>query len=457
MEQAATAKAPGFLEKSFTLRDALSWFGVLLALLVLGAHYFRAGNSLMVAALAVVCLLHFGKAAWKRLVVGAFLAFGAVEWAMSISALIQLRLFLGLPWVRGAAILGAVGFLTALAALHCLGKGKKSLPEGREDAELAMTASFLVVFGLAYAIRLQNPGVLVLERLFPLWGGIELALLAWYAASITGGLLSKRSRRTRKMAWMFFSLVFFAQLALGLFGIPALRTLENAHLPIPGMVIFASIYRGEAGFMPFLVLIAVLLAGSAWCSQLCYFGPVEAALSAKKRIKKASPFFSAVLRYGRLTVLVAGALVALFLRLLDVPAALAVWFGAAFAGISLLVMALASWRHGGMVHCTAFCPLGLVVNVLSRISPWRVKVDARRCNNCGTCETICAHRAIAVESRQKGQASLACVLCRDCLKACPKSAIALHFPFLKPGLAELVFIVIVVVLHTLFIATARPL
>ena len=457
MEESAVAKSPGLLEKSFTLREALAWLGVLLALLLLGAHYFRAGDYLMVATLAVVIVLHGGKAPWKRLVIGAFLAWGAVEWAFGVSTLIQWRMLLGLPWARAAAILGAVDLMTALAAVYSLLRGKRLLQGQRLDAPLAMTFAFLAVFVSLYAIRLHNPDLLALERLFPMWGGVELALLAWYAAIITGGLLSTRSRRTRKMAWLAFSGIFFAQLVLGLLGVQALRALESAHIPVPGMIIFASVFRGEMGFMPFLVLAAVLLAGGAWCSMFCYFGPLEAALAAKKRSQKASPFFSAALRHGRLVVLAAGALLALILRLLDVPLAAAVWFGLAFAVISLLVMALGAWSFGGMVHCSAFCPLGLAVNVLARISPWRVKVAARRCDHCGACEKACGYRAIDAQSRQKGAASWRCVLCRDCLRVCPRGAISLHFPWLKPRGAEVVFVIVVVLLHTLFIASARPL
>lgn len=103
-------------------------------------------------------------------------------------------------------------------------------------------------------------------------------------------------------------------------------------------------------------------------------------------------------------------------------------WAAAFSLCSVLIMAILSRKYGGLVHYTSFCPMGLVVNVLGRLSPWRIRIDAARCNNCGTCEKMCRYAALNSKSRIKGKPLLRCSLCRDCVGACPHKAIRLCCP-----------------------------
>lgn len=457
MQEIFPFKISDIFNKTLTLGNILAWLGVLLALLILGAHYFRAGNYLMTFALAIIIALHFGKAAWKHCVVGAFLVWGTAEWAISIFLLADWRISMGLPWARAAAILGIVAALTGLAGTGAIAKGIRLSQTGKPDIVLAQILSFLLVFCSLYVICLNSPGILVMERFFPVLGGIEIAMLAWYAAILAEGLLSARSRKMRRAAWLFFAVIFFGQILLGLAGVAQMRVLHNAHIPVPGMIIFGPLYRAEAGFMVFLVMGAALLAGSAWCSMLCYFGPLESAISSKKALRKNSRFLDWALRYGRVTVLSGGVIVAISLRRMEFSATIAVLAGICFAIASLLLMLCAARKYSGMTYCSAFCPLGLIINVLGRISPWRVRINREICDGCGACEKVCEYRAIDFIQRQKGVPSLRCVLCRDCISACPKSAISLTFPFLKPRIAELLFVVLVVALHAIFIATARPL
>lgn len=66
---AAVAKCKTVIGKTFTLGEALAWFGILLLLLVLGAHYYRASNPVAVISLAGIILFHASGATWKKCVV----------------------------------------------------------------------------------------------------------------------------------------------------------------------------------------------------------------------------------------------------------------------------------------------------------------------------------------------------------------------------------------------------
>ena len=88
-----------------------------LALALLGAHFYRAGQWPLVLACAVLVALLAWPRAWAARLVQVALAAGAVEWLWTALALVQQRQALGQPWQRLALILGAVALLTLAAAL----------------------------------------------------------------------------------------------------------------------------------------------------------------------------------------------------------------------------------------------------------------------------------------------------------------------------------------------------
>jgi hypothetical protein len=87
------------------------------ALLLLAAHFQRAGQwPLMLACVALVLLLGWPRA-WVPRLVQAGLAFGAGVWLWTTIVLVQHRLAGHQGWLRLALILGAVMLFTASAAL----------------------------------------------------------------------------------------------------------------------------------------------------------------------------------------------------------------------------------------------------------------------------------------------------------------------------------------------------
>lgn len=445
------------LGKTFTLGEALAWVGVLLLIIVLGAHFFRAGNHLMAVCLAGLFFFHGSGSSWKTFVVGFVLAWGVMEWGAATRDLAVLRAHMGAPWMRGALILCLVASMTALGAVYTLRKAIRQKKESPGEPVVLQTVAFLLIFAALYALRATKPDVLLLERFSPRFGGMQIFLLAWYGGYIVDKLHNYRtSRKARKTIWLIFTLVFFGQLGLGVFGIPGVALSDALHIPIPAFIFFAPAYRGSFSMMPFLLIGATLLAGSAWCSLLCYFGSIEANLPSAKIIKKAPPWLETAIRYGRPAILVAGCGTALALRYFGVTTEASLSLAAVFAALSFAIMLFVSKKYTGMVHCTAFCPIGWVVNLMGKLSPWRITVDKRMCDGCGACEKVCSYRAIHAENRERGGAGFSCSLCRDCIGVCPHNAIAVKNFLLPSRLSNGVFTVIVVVLHVLFLTAARP-
>lgn len=88
-----------------------------LALLLLGAHFFRAALlPLTVVCLGLIALL-FVRARWAWLTLQVALALGTIEWLRTAWEFASARAAMGQPYARLLVILGSVALVTALAAL----------------------------------------------------------------------------------------------------------------------------------------------------------------------------------------------------------------------------------------------------------------------------------------------------------------------------------------------------
>jgi len=358
--------------------------------------------------------------------------------------------------VRGVLILSTVAVVTGLTGLIAA-KQASQLAREQEKSDAFLRASvFMAVFLLLYYIRKVAPlDLLLLERFFPHLGTIEIFLASLYGAFAAGLLADhKKSRKARTRLWLAFACIFFVQFALGLLGISQMLLTGKLHVPIPAFILYGGAFRESLNAMPFIVLISTILLGSAWCSMLCYFGPFDSWASQGKAMQPLPRFLHVLLCWGRFVVLSVGIGAAFILKHIGMSTGAVVSLACAYAFLSLLIMAILSRRYGGMMHCTSFCPMGLVVNWLGRLSPWRIRVDSSSCDNCGACEKVCRWRAITSESRSKGGVLLRCTLCRDCIGVCHNHAVSLRCVRLAPEISVKLFIGILATLHTVFLACA---
>lgn len=101
---------------------------------------------------------------------------------------------------------------------------------------------------------------------------------------------------------------------------------------------------------------------------------------------------------------------------LGVPAAVGMTAGV----ISLIFIVLFSLRTG-RGFCTAICPIGTALGVVSSFSPTQIAIDPDRCISCMKCEEVCPSGCVKVVSRYVDNSR--CVRCLDCLDVCPAKAI----------------------------------
>lgn len=299
--------------------------------------------------------------------------------------------------------------------------------------------------------RVTRPMLLV-ERLAPGWGGIEILALSLYAGFIAGKMLRPTSSaRWRLCIWILFSAVFFSQLLIGLLGVEGFLMTGKLHIPVPAMILAGPLFRGEGFFMPILFASTVILVGPAWCSHLCYIGAWDAAASIHKKKPSVMPKWRQPLRIGLLVSLVA---VTLLLRLIGASPGVAVGFALIFGLLGIGIMVFWSRKSGVMTHCVTYCPIGLLANWFGRLSPFRIKIVSH-CNQCGACRFVCRYDALTEKHIQKRIPGTTCTLCGDCITSCKNRWIGYGFFRLSPDRAKKLFIALIVCLHAVFLGVAR--
>jgi hypothetical protein len=85
--------------------------------LLLGAHYFRGGSTLLAALAALAPLILVFRRPIARRVLSILLLAGALEWVRTLLVDVSMRRAIGAPWGRLAVILGAAAVFTAWSAL----------------------------------------------------------------------------------------------------------------------------------------------------------------------------------------------------------------------------------------------------------------------------------------------------------------------------------------------------
>jgi len=89
----------------------------ILSLLLLGAHFFRAGSMVLVLVFVTILIIMLIRRSWVARLAQAVLVIGGVEWIRTLLVLVKMRQAAGEPWERLALILGGVALFTVCSAL----------------------------------------------------------------------------------------------------------------------------------------------------------------------------------------------------------------------------------------------------------------------------------------------------------------------------------------------------
>lgn len=323
----------------------------------------------------------------------------------------------------------------------------------RRTKKVQMITAFVTLLLLLIIQTVPKNPLLIFERLREHAGFFEVVLLVAYSYFISGKLLTSGKNRAqwRLFMWLFFSAVFYMQLLIGLAGFSSFLMTGKLYLPIPFMIFSAPIFRGYGYFMITLFVSTVIFLGPAWCSYLCYFGAWDNLAAHGKKSPSHYSSKQTALRVGTLFLAVS---LPFLLRYFSVSWQISMIPAAAVIVVSFLIIFFFSRRSGTLLHCTSFCPVGLVASVVGKLSLFRVAFD-KSCVQCYDCATSCRYGALSKQEVDKKKVGFSCSICGDCIPHCPHGSLGYKLPWLSFDISEKVFTGVIVVTHVVFLAVAR--
>lgn len=95
----------------------------------------------------------------------------------------------------------------------------------------------------------------------------------------------------------------------------------------------------------------------------------------------------------------------------------------------LTALGLAFSLKDNRAFCKYACPIPVMQKVTSRFSLIKIEADAAKCNDCAACVKTCPMDIRIPEYTRQGKRVLSteCILCFDCVNACPKGALDATF------------------------------
>ncbi len=423
-----------------------------LSLLLAAAHYMRAGHTEITFLFASLSFLLLARKRWADLIPAVIISIMIPIWVHTALRIILIRRTADVPWQLAALIMGIVTLTALAAAILGFRHVRLEVKSGKKFGIPSFT-SFLLTGGILMLARTKaSLTILLPDRFLPGSGIVLIIILAGYAAWITEKYIrTDDTSILRRRIWLLFSIVFFSQAILGISGVENLLMTGKLHIPVPAVIIGGPIYRGGGFFMTILFTSTLILAGSAWCSHLCYFGAWDnLAAVQEKKTGSVTPF----MKEGRYIFLFLTVITALLLRIFGAHGALAAATGITFGLGGAAVMLFVSRKRGVMAHCTSWCPLGLLANIGGKISPFRIRIEDS-CNSCLACTVHCRYGALGKNEIAEKKPGLSCSLCGDCLSRCKEGALKYSFLKLSGEKSRILFIILVISVHASCLGLAR--
>lgn len=421
-----------------------------LSFILLAAHFLRSGDISIAFAMIGSIFLIFLKRRWSRYISAIILSAGIPVWIMTAAGSIQQRITTDSPWIRLSVIMGLVIAFFILISFLCF-KSVKNIKE-RETDRWAGGAVLLTVVLLIIGRWKAPYQMIIFDRFIPGSGMTEIVLLGIYSGFITELFLTlKNTSKLRVRMWAGFSVVFFLQFILGISGIDQFLMTGNLHIPVPAVIVGGPVFRGSGFFMVTLFFVTIAAAGPAWCSYFCYFGAWDNV--AARRVGKCGsiPTKNILIRVLILAIIV---FTAYMFRIFSVSEIAAASAAICFGLTGLIIMRMMSAKRGVMIHCTSYCPIGLIAALAGKISPFRIRIE-KTCSSCMACSKVCRYGALGNNEIISHKPGLTCTLCGDCVNVCHNNSIHYNFYGLSQKTARALFTVIVVSIHAVFLGFAR--
>ena len=213
------------------------------------------------------------------------------------------------------------------------------------------------------------------------------------------------------------------QLLVGLYMLLYLGVFCGENMQIEGFwyYLFTGVFEAATIHYAVAKIAGPLLFGRGWCGYACWtamildFLPYKVPAGPRKNIG----FIRYITFFASLFFVAA-------LFLFQVQEKEYILFYSFLAGNLLYYMvgiALAFALKDNRAFCKYICPITLFLKPMSYFSLLRIRCDKEKCISCGKCRQVCPMDVDMMDNSRGRKNGTECILCMDCVKACPKQAL----------------------------------
>lgn len=213
------------------------------------------------------------------------------------------------------------------------------------------------------------------------------------------------------------------QLLIGLYMLIYLGLICQENMQLEGFwyYLFTGVFEAATIHYAVAKIFGPLLFGRGWCGYACWtvmvldFLPYKTPQTPRKKIR--------LIRYITFTaslVFVA----ALFLCHARNMERILFW---AFIVGNVLYYAIGillafAWKDN-RAFCKYICPITVFLKPMSYFALFRVTCDKEKCISCRKCKYVCPMDVDVTDNSRNRENGTECILCMECVKACPKRAL----------------------------------
>lgn len=213
------------------------------------------------------------------------------------------------------------------------------------------------------------------------------------------------------------------QLLVGLYMLVYLGLICNENMQIEGFwyYLFTGVFEAATIHYAVAKIFGPLIFGRGWCGYACWtamvldFLPYKVPEHPRKKLS-----------WIRYLTFAASLLFVSALFLTHVGHIERIMFWAFIVGNLLYYAAgivLAFLFEDNRAFCKYICPVTVFLKPMSYFSLLRITCDTSKCISCGKCKRVCPMDVDVTDNSRKRKNGTECILCFECVKNCPKSAL----------------------------------
>ena len=215
------------------------------------------------------------------------------------------------------------------------------------------------------------------------------------------------------------------QFLVGCYMLIYLGIISNENMQIEGFwyYLFTGVFEAATIHYAVAKIFGPLLFGRGWCGYACWTAMILDLLPYKSPVYPRKKFgFIRYITFALSFLFVAS----LFILRAGNMEKIIFWCFLLGNILYYAVGIILAYRlKDNRAFCKYICPITVFLKPLSRYSAMRITCDTSICISCGACKKVCPMDVDMTDNTRSRINGTECILCMECVQACPKQALKL--------------------------------